>query len=76
MKTILAATLLVLGMVGAAFAAETETETGKASAPVKAAQIKEIKAYCLDFNWGARRRFATPGSWRNAEPAKEAQEEC
>jgi len=31
--------------------------------------VKDIKAYCLDFNWGARRRFAGPGSWRNADPA-------
>ncbi|MDP6524093.1 MAG: hypothetical protein QGH15_07710 [Kiritimatiellia bacterium] len=32
-------------------------------------EIKDIKAYCLDFNWGGRRRFAAPGSWRNSEPA-------
>ena len=34
------------------------------------APVNDIKAYCLDFNWGARRRFARPGSWRNADPAE------
>lgn len=31
--------------------------------PIK---IDDIKAYCLDFNWGGRRSFAKPGSWKNA----------
>ena len=38
-----------------------------ASQPSK---IEEIKSYCLDFNWGGRRRFAKPGSWSNADPAE------
>lgn len=33
-------------------------------------KIKDIKAYCLDFNWGGRRQFASPGSWAGADPAK------
>ena len=33
------------------------------------APIKDIKAYCLDFNWGGRRSFAKPGSWAGADPA-------
>lgn len=39
-------------------------------APEKAA-IKDIKSYCLDFNWGQGRRagFAKPGSWKDADPA-------
>ncbi len=30
--------------------------------------IKEIKAYCLDFNWAGRSGFAKPGTWCNADP--------
>ena len=41
-----------------------------AGSPVDAAKIKDIKAYCLDFNWGARGQFAKPGSWCNADAAK------
>lgn len=32
-------------------------------------EIKDIKAYCLDFNWGAGRNFASPGSWSDSDPA-------
>lgn len=43
-----------------------------ASAP-DASSIKEIKAYCLDFNWvgsGRRKYFAPPGTWaKEADPA-------
>lgn len=33
--------------------------------------LKEIKAYCLDFNWAPERRggFAKPGLWKDADPA-------
>jgi len=65
MKTQIVATYVLLGMVGAASAAEP----GEANAPVAPAKVKDIKAYCLDFNWGARRAFATPGSWAGADPA-------
>ena len=42
-------------------------DAGVAGVP---APVRDIKAYCLDFNWGARRQFARPGSWRNADPAQ------
>ncbi len=64
MRTQLAAILLTLGMIGAAFAAEPGNEKG----PTRPAEIKDIKAYCLDFNWGGRRQFARPGNWKNADP--------
>lgn len=39
-----------------------------------AAKIKDIKAYCLDFNWAPTRRrgrpFAKPGTWAGADPAQ------
>jgi len=53
-------------MVGAAFAAGAQD----ANVPVAPAGIKDIKAYCLDFNWGGRRAFAKPGSWAGADPAQ------
>jgi len=34
------------------------------------AKVKDIKAYCLDFNWGGRRSFARPGTWAAADPAE------
>jgi hypothetical protein len=38
------------------------------------ASIKEIKAYCIDFNWAAtsrkRKPFAAPGAWASANPAE------
>jgi hypothetical protein len=36
------------------------------------AQPKEIKAFCLDFNWGpgGPNGFAKPGYWADADPAK------
>ncbi len=38
------------------------------------AKIKNIKAYCLDFNWAAtgrrRKPFAKPGTWAGADPAR------
>ena len=33
-------------------------------------QSNDIKAYCIDFNWGHGRRagFARPGAWKDADP--------
>ena len=45
-----------------------------AAEPPKPADIKEIKSYCLDFNWAAtgrkRKPFAAPGTWAGADPAR------
>ncbi len=41
-----------------------------ATAGAAPATVRDIKAYCLDFNWGARRAFARPGTWAGADPAK------
>ena len=59
MKIRIAALCLILGIIGTAC-----VELQNANVPVAPAEIKDIKAYCLDFNWGARRQFAKPGSWR------------
>ena len=69
MKTQIAATCLVLGMIGAASVAEPKAESAPAAA-ARIPEIKDIKAYCLDFNWGGRRSFARPGSWCNSDPAQ------
>jgi hypothetical protein len=49
-----------------------EARDGKA--PIAAPESKDIKAYCLDFNWAAtarkRKPFATPGTWAGADPAQ------
>ncbi|HUU93779.1 MAG TPA: hypothetical protein VM238_21510 [Phycisphaerae bacterium] len=66
LETALAAACIIVGMSGTASAAEPR----KANVPVAPAQAKDIKAYCIDFNWGARRAFAKPGSWAGADPAK------
>ncbi len=34
-------------------------------------QPEMIKAYCLDFNWAGRSGFAEPGTWKDADPAKQ-----
>ena len=51
--------------------ASTEVPAGD---PPKADGIKDIKAYCLDFNWvnSSRKRkpFASPGTWSGADPAE------
>ncbi|HUT57857.1 MAG TPA: hypothetical protein VNA25_08410 [Phycisphaerae bacterium] len=59
------AACLTLGMIGPAGAAEPQN----ANAPAGQEAVQDIKAYCLDFNWGGRRRFAAPGSWHDADPA-------
>lgn len=45
-----------------------------AKAPPKVSEIKDIKSYCLDFNWAAtgrkRKPFAAPGTWATADPAQ------
>jgi hypothetical protein len=68
MKTIpISAVLLawLLSLLPSALAAEP---------PPKPADIKEIKSYCLDFNWAAtgrkRKPFAAPGTWAGADPAR------
>jgi uncharacterized lipoprotein YddW (UPF0748 family) len=55
-------------MIGTAYSAEPKKASASVE-PAKIKQVKDIKAYCLDFNWGARRRFAAPGNWNNADPA-------
>ena len=51
------------------------TPTGASAAPApKASEIKDIKAYCLDFNWvntnRKRKPFAAPGTWAGSVPAE------
>jgi len=62
----IAASCLALALTGTVFAADG----ADARSAARPAEMKHIKAYCLDFNWGARRRFAAPGTWRNADPAQ------
>ena len=57
--------LAVVSVTAACAAGARNADVAPASAPVR-----DIKAYCLDFNWGSRRQFARPGSWRNADPAQ------
>ena len=64
MTTQFIAAYVLLGMMGAASAAEPQS----ANDPAASAEIKDIKAYCLDFNWGGRRAFAKPGTWAGADP--------
>ncbi len=67
MKTQSIATSLLLAIM--AFAPQPVS----AKSPPKASEIKDIKAYCLDFNWAAtsrkRKPFAAPGNWAAADPA-------
>ena len=50
------------------------TASAAAQAPPDAATIKDIKSYCLDFNWEKTGRkhdpFATPGRWADSDPAE------
>jgi hypothetical protein len=68
MKPQLAATILCLGMIGAASAAEPRNP----NVSVVPARIKDIKSYCIDFNWGpgGPNRFAKPGLWADADPVE------
>ncbi len=49
--------------------AVTQTERRLAGAENETA--KEIKAFCIDFNWGpgGPNGFAAPGLWADADPA-------
>jgi len=70
MKTQTAALGLMLGLAGLAPA----DGSAGVSVPAGPAAIKDIKAYCLDFNWAAtgrkRKPFASPGEWAGADPAQ------
>ncbi len=61
---------VVLGLLGLASADEPRVQ-----ASAKLAELRDIKAYCLDFNWAATTRkrapklFAAPGAWAGADPA-------
>ena len=57
MKIRIAALCLILGIIGTAC-----VELQNANVPVAPAEIKDIKAYCLDFNWGGA------GSLQNRDP--------
>ena len=63
------AVCLIVGMSGALTAAEPQIT----NAPTTRTELKDIKAYCLDFNWAAtgrkRKPFAAPGTWAEADPA-------
>lgn len=67
---ILSLTLALCGMVPAVRAESPHA----AKTPLDPARIKNIKAYCLDFNWAPTRRrgrpFAKPGQWAAADPAR------
>ncbi len=70
MNTPLITSLLGLAML----AGTTANETSGGKTPPKAAEIKDIKAYCLDYNWAATgsrsKPFAKPGTWAGADPAQ------
>ena len=66
MKTRIATACVLVGLI---FSTCLVERPAKAQAPAKPKQIKDIKAYCIDFNWGGRRSFARPGSWASADPA-------
>jgi len=64
MKTKAIALFLAMVMVGVASAQTPQA----AKAAVDAKSIKDIKAYCIDFNWW-RRNLASPGGFANTDPA-------
>ncbi|MCX6872930.1 MAG: hypothetical protein NTW21_03855 [Verrucomicrobia bacterium] len=70
MKAPAIAICLILEMIGAVSAAEPQVT----HAPVTPGNVKDIKAYCLDFTWAAtgrkRKPFAAPGTWAGADPAE------
>jgi len=63
------AVCIALGIAVAAYGADQTS-----GAPAKPAEIKDIKSYCIDFNWAAtgrkRKPFASPGNWAGADPAQ------
>lgn len=50
----------------------TAAEPTYADQPAVPAQIKDIKSYCIDFNWGpgGPNGFAKPGLWADANPVE------
>ena len=70
--TVIFASLSVLVLAGLtglyAFAADEPAAQAQAAPSVP----KDIKSYCLDFNWGpgGPNGFAKPGLWADADPAK------
>ena len=70
MRARAASLCLIPGVIVTALAGTSDASTSRRGKSYPAAEIKDIKAYCLDYNWGARRRFARPGSWRDADPAE------
>jgi hypothetical protein len=61
----------MVSVFGFAELAQTQEEARTAVDP---AAIKDIKAYCIDFNWAnsgrKRKPFAQPGAWAEADPAE------
>ena len=57
--------------VSATLLMSDEVTAQEAKAPDATSSIKDIKSYCLDFNWAPTRRggFAKPGTWKDADPA-------
>jgi len=65
--TTIALTALALSSFATVLAAEQPIPK-----PVTPVEIKEIKSYCIDFNWqgqGRRKSLARPGMWNTANPA-------
>jgi uncharacterized lipoprotein YddW (UPF0748 family) len=61
--------LFALALLTTSLTTEVTAKASRSSRSIDATKIKEIKSYCLDFNWGGRRRFAAPGSWKDSDPA-------
>jgi hypothetical protein len=60
---------MFLSVAGVTVPAAEPGDAGSAGAGVK---VKDIKSYCIDFNWGpgGPNQFAKPGLWADADPAK------
>ncbi len=60
---------LLLTVVGVAVRGAEQRDADPRSTSVK---VKDIKSYCIDFNWGhgGPNGFARPGLWADADPAK------
>jgi hypothetical protein len=66
--TSIALTALALSSFAAVAAADPSSPKPDGKPP----EIKDIKAYCIDFNWegqGRRKSLARPGAWSSANPA-------
>ncbi len=68
-KRIILTSILLLGCIPFGDVALAEPQK-----PARIVSPKDIKAYCIDFNWAAtgrkRKPFATPGNWAGADPAE------